>query len=74
MHKNPLQNTGKRIEETLFFKIFRGSMHPDLLEVSAYLARVGQSHVCPPPPKKKFMGPYAYGNAIKKVLEKKFVP
>ena len=29
MHKNPLQNTGKDIKETLFFKIFRGSMPSD---------------------------------------------
>ena len=29
MHKNPHQNAGNGIKETLFFKIFLGSMPPD---------------------------------------------
>ena len=29
MHKNPHQNAGNGITETLFFKIFLGSMAPD---------------------------------------------
>ena len=51
MHKNPLQNAGKGIKETLFFKIF--------LQVSTPLARVGQNYVFPP--QNKFLNPYAYG-------------
>ena len=57
MHKNPLQNAGKGVEEILFFKIFRGSMPRTPVEVSAPLARV--IHVYTPPPP-KFLNPYAY--------------
>ena len=46
------------IKETLFFKIFLGSVPPDPLKVLASLARVGQIRVRPPPP--KFLSPYAY--------------
>ena len=62
MHKNPLQNTGKGIKGTLFFETFRGSMPRNPQEVSAPSVRVGQIHVCPPPP--KFLGPYAYATTI----------
>ena len=59
MHKNPHQNAGNGINETLFFKIFLGSMPPDPLEVLAPKARVGQIRIRPSPPK-KFLSPYAY--------------
>ena len=66
MHKNPHQNAGNGIKETLFFKIFLGTYPQIPLEVLAPLARVGQIPVCPPP---KFLSPYAYarenGNGIK---------
>ena len=35
MHKNPHQNAGNGIKETLIFKIFLGSMPPTPLEVLA---------------------------------------
>ena len=49
MHKNPHQNAGNGIKETLFFKIFHGSMSPDPppLEVLAPSVRVGQIRVHP---------------------------
>ena len=46
MHKNPHQNAENGIKETLFFKIFLGSMPSDPPRDSA------------PPP--KFLNPYAY--------------
>ena len=54
MHKNPHQNAGNGIKETLFFKIFLRSMAPDPLEVLAPSARVGQIRVRPPPPPENF--------------------
>ena len=48
MHKNPHQNAGNGIKETLFFKIFLGSMARTPLEVLAPSARVGQIRVRPP--------------------------
>ena len=56
MHKNPHQNAGNGIKETLFFKIFLENMPRTPLEVLAPSARVGQIRVYPP----KFLSPYAY--------------
>ena len=42
MHKKSHQNAGNGIKESLFFKIFLGSMPLDPLEVLAPLVRVGQ--------------------------------
>ena len=47
MHKSPHQNAGNGIRETLFFKIFLGSMPLDPLEV------LEQIRVAPPPPKNR---------------------
>ena len=44
MHKNPHQNAGNSIKETLFFKIFLRSMAPDPL--------VSRANSCSPPPPK----------------------
>ena len=48
MHKNPHKNAGNGIKETLFFKIFPGSMPPDPPRGS----RVSRANSCPPPKKK----------------------
>ena len=50
MHKNPHQNAGNGIKETLFFKIFLGSMPPDPRGSRAFGA--SQENSCPPPPQK----------------------
>ena len=47
--KNPHQNAGNGIKDTLSFKIFLRSMPPDPLEVLAPSAQVGQIRVRPPP-------------------------
>ena len=60
MHKNPYQNAGNGIKETLCFKIFLGSIPPDPLEFLAPSARVGQIRFRPPP---KFLSPYAYDDS-----------
>ena len=46
MHKNPHQNAGNGIKETLFFKIFLGSMPPDPPRGS------NRANSYPPPPPK----------------------
>ena len=48
MHKNPHQNAGNGIKETLFFKIFLEKMPRTPLEVLAPSVQVGQIRVCPP--------------------------
>ena len=48
MHKNPHQNAGNGVKETLFFKIFLEKMPRTPLEVLAPSVRVGQIRVCPP--------------------------
>ena len=48
MHKSPHQNAGNGIKETLFFKIFLGSMPPDPPKGS----RATGKFVSPPPQKK----------------------
>ena len=57
MHKNPHQNAGNGIEETLFFKIFLGSMPSDPSRGFRAFG-VSRANSCPPPP--KFLSPYAY--------------
>ena len=57
--KNPHQNAGNGIIDTLFFKISLGSVPPDPPRGSLAFARDGQIRVRPPPP--KFLSPYAYG-------------
>ena len=48
MHKNPHQNAGNGIKETLFFKIFLGTMPPAAPRGSrAFGASLANS--CPPP-------------------------
>ena len=49
MHKNPHQNVGNGIKETLFFKIFLGSMPPDPLRSSRTFG-ASRANPCPPPP------------------------
>ena len=51
MHKNPHQNAGNGIKETLFFKIFLGSMSPDPSRGSRAFG-ASQANSCPPPPPK----------------------
>ena len=45
--KNLHQNAGDGIKDTLFFKIFQGSMPRTPLEVLA--ASVRRANLCPPP-------------------------
>ena len=51
MHKNPHQNAGNGIKETLFFKIFLGGMPPDPPRGSRAFDQ-SQANSCPPPPPK----------------------
>ena len=53
-HKNPHQNVGNGIKETLFSKFFWGACPRTPLEV-----QIGQIRIRSPPP--KFLSPYAYG-------------
>ena len=48
MHKNPHQNAGNGIKETLFFKIFPGSMPPDPPRGS-HIFGASRANSCPPP-------------------------
>ena len=66
MHKNPHQNAGNGIKETLFFKIFLESMPWTSLEALAPSAQVGQIRVCSP----KFLSPYAYGDLMNVMYSK----
>ena len=51
MYKNSHQNAGDSIiKETLFFKIFPGSIPKTPLEVLVPSAQIGQTRVRPPPP------------------------
>ena len=58
MHKNPHQNAGNGIKETLFFKISLGSMPPDPPRGSGAFGASG-ANSCPPPPQ-KCLSPYAH--------------
>ena len=75
MHKNPHQNAGNGIKETLFFKIFLGSMAPDPPRGSRAFG-VSRANSCPPPA--KFLSPYAYArksrrnNGISRKMKKSF--
>ena len=62
MHKNPHQNAGMALTRFYFSKFSWGTCPRNPLEVFAPSARVGQIRVrrFPPPPKKKFLSPYAY--------------
>ena len=66
MHKNPHQNAGNVIKETLFFKTFLGSMPLDPPRGSRAFG-ASRANSCPPPPPQKFLSPYAYG--IVRVME-----
>ena len=59
MHKKPHQNAGNGIKETLFFKIFLGSMPPNPPRGSRVFGASRANSYPPPPP--KFLSPaYAY--------------
>ena len=53
MHKNPHQNAGNSIKDTLFFKIFLGSMAPDPPRGSRAFG-ASRANSCPPPPPPNF--------------------
>ena len=59
MHKNPHQNAGNAIKETLFFKIFLGSIPPDPLELGKFVSAP--------------QSPYAYDSISKNIMEKDLV-
>ena len=59
MHKNPHQNAGNGIKETLLFKISPGSMAPNPPRGSRVFS-ASRANSCPPP--SKFLSPYAYAS------------
>ena len=66
MHKNPHQNAGNGIKETLFFKIFLGSMPPEPPGGS----RAYSGKFVPLP---KFLSPYAYVDNLEQAMRTQLV-